>query len=461
MSLEQRLFDVAVIGAGASGTLLASNYSRFASSGARLALIGAGDRPGRGVAYETPYMANVLNVPAGNMSAFPGDSLHFVRWLTSRKAGSDAGTFAPRCVYGDYLSEILAETLKSEAVQLMDATAIGLSLCDGIWTVQLNDGAVIEARSVVLAIGNALIPADPLDISQIAPYYRGTPWAADAVQGLSNDASVLLIGTGLTTVDVALSLRESGHKGQIHAVSRHGKLYHHHQSYTPQPLDVLPGEFCTPLGALRWVRAAVDRLQNSGGDWRAVIDSLRPHLSAIWHIWSLRQRASFLRHIRNVWDIHRHRMAPEVYAQLNSLLLDGTLTIHAGRLLKAESDGSCAKITIRSAHTGAATVLRADRVINCTGPSRNYLTTDIPLIAGMRDQGWLTPDQLRLGIETDTDGGLIGADGRTVRNLFAIGPLRIPALFESIAIPEIRVQAEELAQLLASRYSDFSSSSLR
>jgi uncharacterized NAD(P)/FAD-binding protein YdhS len=89
------------------------------------------------------------------------------------------------------------------------------------------------------------------------------------------------------------------------------------------------------------------------------------------------------------------------------------------------------------------------------------LTTDIPLIAGMRDQGWCTPDQLRLGIETDTDGGLIGADGRTVRNLFAIGPLRIPTLFESIAIPEIRVQAENLAKLLASRYSDFSSFSLR
>lgn len=448
--LSEHPFDVAVIGAGASGTLLASQYSRYASPGARLVLIGAGSRPARGVAYETPYLANVLNVPAGNMSAFPDDSLHFVRWLASLQTGSDAGTFAPRCIYGEYLAGILADTLQSETVQLMDATAVGLSLCDGIWTVQLNDGAVIKARSVVLAIGNALIPADPLDISQIAPYYRGTPWAADALQGLSNDAAVLLVGTGLTTVDVALSLRESGHKGQIHAVSRHGKLYHHHQPYTPQSLDVLPGEFCTPLGALRWVRTAVDHLQNSGGDWRAVIDSLRPHLPVIWHNWSLRQRASFLRHIRNVWDIHRHRMAPEVYAQLNSLLADGTLTIHAGRLHWAESDGSHASISIRSAHTGDIIVLRADRVINCTGPSRNYSKTDIPLIAGMRGQGLLTPDRLGLGIETDVQGRLIGADGSPVPNLFAIGPLCIPALFESIAIPDIRVQADELAQLLAS-----------
>ncbi len=443
-------FDVAVIGAGASGTLLASQYSRQIPPGKRLALIGAGTRPGRGVAYETPYFANVLNVPAGNMSAFPGDSQHFVRWLASRLPDADAGTFAPRCMYGDYLAGILAETLKSESVQLVDATAIGLSLRSGLWTIHLENGSIIQSYFVVLAIGNALIPAVPLDISRIAPFFRGTPWAADAIQGLSRNATVLLIGTGLTTVDVALSLRESGHTGQIHAVSRHGRVYHHHKPYTQQPLVELPDEFRTPRSALRWTRAAIEKLEDSGGDWRAVIDSLRPHLAAIWHQWPLQQRSSFLRHVRNLWDIHRHRMAPEVAAQLNRLLADGILTIHSGRLLKAETDGARACITIRPSQSKDTIALHVDRVINCTGPSRNYLTTVIPLIAGMRDQGWLTPDQLRLGIETDINGGLIGADGSTVRNLFAIGPLRIPALFESIAIPEIRVQAEELVKLLAS-----------
>jgi uncharacterized NAD(P)/FAD-binding protein YdhS len=443
-------FDVAVIGAGASGTLLASQYSRHASPASRMVLIGAGARPGRGVAYETPYTANVLNVPAGNMSAFPDDSLHFVRWLTSRLPEADAGSFVPRRIYGDYLAEILAETLQSKSVQLVDATAIGLSFRNDLWTIHLQNGSIIQACSVVLAIGNALIPAAPLDVSRIAQFFRGTPWAIEAIQGISHTAEVLLIGTGLTTVDVALSLRESGHTGQIHAVSRHGKLYQHHKLYTRRPLDELPNEFRTPRSALRWTRAAIKNVQNDGGDWRAVIDSLRPHLPVIWQNWSLQQRASFLRHLRNLWDIHRHRMAPEVYTHLKRLLSDGTLTIHAGRLLKAESDGLQASITIRSAHTADDFVIRADRVINCTGPSRNYSTTDIPLIAGMRNQGWLTPDQLGLGIETDADGRLINAGGSPVGNLFTIGPLRIPNLFESIAIPEIRVQADELAQLLVS-----------
>ena len=439
--LVGQLFDVAVIGAGASGTLLASNYSRYASPGARLAIIGAGGRPGCGVAYETPYLANVLNVPAGNMSAFPDDRNHFVDWLTGRLPGADAATFAPRCTYGDYLAGIFEETLRSETVKLVDATAIGLSRRKGFWTVHLLNGSIIQARSVVLAIGNALIPGDPLDVSSILPHYRGNPWGSDALQGLSRTSSVLLIGTGLTTVDVALSLRESGHTGHIHAVSRHGRLYHHHSPYTPQSLDELPDEFRTPRSAMRWTRTTIVTVQNKGGDWRAVIDSLRPHLSAIWQQWSLPHRASFLRHVRNLWDIHRHRMAPEVAAQLNRLLADGILTIHSGRLLKVESVGDCARVTVRSTESGDTFVIDADRVINCTGPGRNYAKTDLPLIAGMRDQGWLTPDRLRLGIETDSAGRLISADGSAVETLFAIGPLRIPALFESIAMPEIRVQA--------------------
>ena len=161
------------------------------------------------------------------------------------------------------------------------------------------------------------------------------------------------------------------------------------------------------------------------------------------------QRASFLRHIRNLWDIHRHRMAPEVYEQLHRLLSDGTLTIHAGRLLKAETVGAQAGITIRSAQTGDMVVVLADRVINCTGPSRNYSKTDIPLIAAMREQGLLIPDRLGLGVETDEQGRLIGSNGSSIQNLFTIGPLRIPALFESIAIPEIRAQADTLGRLLA------------
>ena len=451
MSSKEK-YDVAVIGAGASGTLLSAQFNRHAPRGARLTLIGTGSRPARGVAYETNFLANVLNVPAGNMSAFPDDREHFIRWLRSRIPGSDSGTFAPRLVYGEYLEGILADTLQRETVTLRDDRAVKLTRDTDKWLVHTQDDSPISANSVVIAIGNALAPDSPLDISTILPWYRGVPWSPEAIEGLSRTASVLLIGTGLTTVDVALSLRESGHDGPIHAVSRHGRLYCHHKPYTPQPLTEVPGEFRTPHAALRWTRAAVSNLQKSGGDWRAVIDSLRPYTAQIWSNWTLKQKSSFLRHARNLWDIHRHRMAPEVAGQLNTLLDNRILTIHSGRLLKAESIGTKARITIRQTHTNETFALDVDRVVNCTGPSRNYTKTEIPLIANLRDNGWLTPDKLRLGIKTGTNGQLIDKDGSYVPDLYTIGPLRIPALLESIAIPEIRVQAEELAQLLVKQH---------
>ena len=365
-------FDMAVIGAGASGTLVATQFSRQAPVGARLALIGVGQRPARGVAYETPYRANLLNVPAGNMSAFPDDREHFVRWLSVHLPGAEAKTFAPRSLYGDYLAEILAETLQSEAIVPVDGTAINLTRHDYLWAVYLADGTNLAARTVVLAIGNLLIPSDPFDTSLIAPFYFRNPWAAEAVQGLSPDAPVLLIGTGLTMVDVALSLRETGHRGPIHAGSRHGRLYQFHQSYTPRPLESLPAEFRSPQAALRWIRLETQKAEAAGSSWRAVIDSLRPHTDAIWRGWNLAQRASFLRHARNLWDLHRHRMAPEIATQLKELQAQGTLSIYAGRVLSAEAEGFLAKITLQSTQTCAPLTLRVARVINCTGPARDY-----------------------------------------------------------------------------------------
>ncbi|HQX01704.1 MAG TPA: FAD/NAD(P)-binding protein, partial [Anaerolineales bacterium] len=71
-------YHVAVIGAGASGTLAAAQLNRLAPPHAKLAIIGSQSQPARGVAYETSFQTNLLNVPAGNMSAFPGDMDHFV-----------------------------------------------------------------------------------------------------------------------------------------------------------------------------------------------------------------------------------------------------------------------------------------------------------------------------------------------------------------------------------------------
>ena len=160
-------YHVAVIGAGASGTLVAAQFKKLAPSYGRLALVGNQTRPARGVAYETPYKANLLNVAAGNMSAFPDDMGHFVRWLERHLPGSSAATFAPRMLYGNYLAGIFDETINtSDQIDYFPATATGLTRKEDSWMIHLDNGISIEARSVVLALGNLLLPNDPIDFDR-------------------------------------------------------------------------------------------------------------------------------------------------------------------------------------------------------------------------------------------------------------------------------------------------------
>lgn len=432
-----RTFDVAIIGAGASGTLTAVQFARVAGPDAHGALIEAGARAARGLAYGTPYGAHLLNVPAARMSALPDDPEHFLRWLRERDPGAQASTFAPRSLYGDYLATLLGDAEVASRVERVGGTAVGLSRSDAHWIVHLHDDRKIVARNVVLGLGN-LPPSDPLHLENAPDEYVSDPWAPGAAVGLDPDAPVLLIGTGLTAVDVAVALRHEGHRGPLYALSRNGRLPHPHASFTPHPLAEMPEAFSSPRGALQWARAAV----SGGEDWRAVIDSIRPFTSAIWRQWTPHQRGSFYRHAKNLWDVHRHRAAPEVRSELD-------VTVLRGRVAEMRAHERGVEVRYRPTGTNETATLVVARVINCTGPASDYARVDLPLVVQMRRAGWLTPDPLRMGVETDADGRLIGHDGAPVEGLFTLGPLRRPALWESTAIPEIREQAAALAKVLA------------
>jgi len=445
--LSTKEFDVAIVGAGASGALVAAQL-RNVWPEARVALVGNAARPARGVAYDTPYQSHLLNVRAGNMSAFPDDRDHFTRWLAHRRPAATGADFAPRTLYGDYLAEILAEALHAPTpIMPITGEVVSVMRYGDRWLLQLADGAALIARNVVLAVGN-LPPNDPSGFSADLPGYWNNPWAADVAANLAPDAPVLIIGTGLTMVDVVLALRETGHCGHIAALSHHGRLYQQYRSFTPHPLAQLPADFDSPHRALRWLRNEIERAQREGNNWRAVIDSLRPHTATIWQQWSPTQRASFVRHGRNLWDIHRHRIAPPVGAQLDELIAQGTLNIHAGRVLSAEATAQGVKVNWLPKDDDQPQQFEVARVINCTGPNRDYGRVNTPLITSLRDGGWLTPDPLKLGWVTDDEGRLIDVAGNSVAGLYAIGPLRIAGLWESIAMPEIRVQAAALAKLL-------------
>ena len=431
--------DVAIIGAGASGTLTALHVRRV-SPRSRIALIEAGARTARGLAYGTPYGAHVLNVPARNMSAFPDDPGHFAGWLAAKVPGSGPETFAPRPLYGEYLAELV----DGSPIARLQGTAVGLTAGKGAWTIHLHDGRALTSASVVLALGN-LAPVDPVELSGVRDdRYVRDPWAPGVAAGLDKAADVLIVGSGLTMIDVVLALRAEGHGGRVLVLSRHGILPREHAAYLPRPLAARP-DFSSPRAALRWIRGEVGSRPD---EWRAVIDSLRPHTAAIWRGWSDRHRGSFLRHARYLWDAHRHRVAPDVASRVRALLDSGAMQVHSGRLVAAEARREGLVVRWRGRRETAEKSTTVARLINCTGPSSSFATTDIPLVAQMRRAGYLVPDALGLGVETADNGALLGRDGNPVPGLFTLGALRRPGLWETTAIPEIRVQAAELASLL-------------
>jgi uncharacterized NAD(P)/FAD-binding protein YdhS len=419
-----------VIGGGLSGALQAIHLLREGAD--RVVLIERARTPGRGVAYGTDRPEHLLNVPAARMSAFPDDQEHFARWYRSR-AGGGPEDFAPRMLFGSYMVELLASA--GEGIEIVRGEAVDV---DG-GAVVLADGRRIQAKAVVLAPGN-LPPATPRGIEpeRLGPLWLADPWAGPIEEGLSDGDTVLLIGTGLTAVDAALTLEANGFRGRILALSRRGLAPRAHGPTEPicgPPPGDLRAE-CIPL--LRHVRRRAAQT-----DWRTAVHELRTVTQSLWVAASDEQRRRFLRHLRPWWDVHRHRIAPAVAATIARMEEEGRLTFAGGRIAGIEPNGL---VSWRPRGGGETRELRAARIVNCTGPELDIVRAGEPLLDALVARGLIRPDRLRVGIDVDLECRTLGANDAPNEALYAIGPVTRGAFWESVAVPDIRGQAQAVAR---------------
>ena len=444
---------VIVVGAGLSGALFGMKLSR-ALPQARVLLVDPARRPGRGLAYGACGPQHLLNVPVSRMEL--GLEPSFAAWLAQRperiadalaESGGDlAAAFAPRALFGDYLQERLGEALttgpgpglvalRGEAVAVLEAPRRG---------VRLADGREIEADALVLATGNMAPkpPGGPDGWFYDTPAFIPDPWAADALADLDPRAPILLLGAGLTMVDIALRLADAGHAGPLLAVSRRGLLPTAHKAGGAWPLFLDGHEPIAPLALLRRVRREVAAAQARGVPWQRVFDAMRPAAAAVWAGWTDGERRQFLRHIRPRWDIHRHRMAPRIAEALHRLIDTGRLKVQAARVAGYMVTAGSVDIDLAKRGGGRA-AFRAARVINCTGPRSDFDRLGTPLIASLRARGLAAADPLGLGLES-SDCALLDGAGRASGWLYALGPLTRPAWWEITAAPEIAVQVDRL-----------------
>ena len=439
---------VLIAGGGASGALLAANLLRR-SREILVVLIEPREELGRGMAYSTACPRHLLNVPAAKMSAFPDDAGHFLRWLWRRGLDFNDSSFVPRMIYGDYLNAVLKEA-RDEAsdVRFQHVRSGAVSVTDDSQTVRigLKDGTQVEGDALVLALGNAAPAPWPHLSADVAVSGRffGITWQPEALQPKDPDEPVLLLGTGLTAVDALLALRHNGHRGPIHMTSRRGLLPHGHRLFPYAPLPCNPAS--SVRGLVRNLRASAADAEILHQNWRIAVDGVRPQTNRLWQSLPAVEQSRFLRHVRPFWDVHRHRMAPEIAAAVQQELAAGSLTVSAGRTGAIALAPGCLKVELRRRGTQKTEILEAGRIVNCTGPESNLRRLPNPLIQDLLRQQIIQPHPLRTGVLVDNDGALITSAGVS-QSIYALGPLRMGTLIETVAMPEIRQQASDLAGL--------------
>jgi uncharacterized NAD(P)/FAD-binding protein YdhS len=447
---------IAIIGAGLSGRLLALNLLRLRSSRpVSILMLDRGDERSMGPAYSDDADHLLLNVPADRMGATAEDPEEFLRWSRDRDAGVGPWDFLPRRWYRDYVLALLREALEARAdgttFEQIQGEVTDIAVEGDRVTIHAEPKGPVVVDAAVLALGNFPPPhAFTADRSALeSERYIRNPWRPGVLDALSRRDTVLLIGTGQTTSDLLVGLHRRGHEGRIIALSRRGFLPLAHRGFERyESFFTELKESKTILGIFRIVRAHLDRAESMGCDPRAVIDSLRPDTQTIWLGLAEDEKRRFLRHLFRYWEIIRSRIPPQNEAILDAMRASGQLTILAGRIRRVVETQTEMDVHYVPAGGTTARSRSAALVINTVGPESDYRRIDDVLVRNLMRRGLIRPGPAHLGLDALPSGAIIGRDGAASQLLHTLGSTMRGVLWEVLAVPEIRVQAKQLARVL-------------
>ena len=457
MSVSEPLLDhdVAVIGGGAAGVMTVIQLLRRAPAGLRVALLEPHAGLGEGIAYATRQPEHLLNVPAGKMSALADAPEDFVAYLRD-SGGSDlsadvlARRYVPRMHFAAYLRDRLARAQAASAASLA-VVPVHVDALSPVGTtgfrLQLRDGQSLVAGQVVLAVGNALRPLPLRGASSLPEASRLEAWDTAAVARIPAGATLCIVGSGLSMVDSAITLARREHAATVHVVSRHGLMPLPHAEVAPFEFDPAPLLALRLRPRMRALRRIVADANARGVPWQAVMERLRPLGQALWQSLDDADQRRFLRHVVRYWDVHRHRIDAGVHAALQAMRRAGQLRLHRARLDAAWPLGACLRIEARD-HAGEPLRLDVQRLLNATGVEMRVQAMRNPLLQQLLGDGLAVPGPHGIGIDSDPAGRIVDAQGRPCPSLHVIGSLRIGRLWESLAIPELRGQAADIASAL-------------
>ncbi len=424
-------FDIAIIGDGFCSLMTAAHLLRAdMPQGKKIAVLGRGRDPlkdwGPGIAYGKCHPQHLLNVPTARMGAYEIDPEGFLKWLrtnisieTLAKFVNDGRplthAFMPRVFYAEYLRGI-AKTAAPK-IKYIAADVIDIDYKDNIFRV-LHSAGKITAKKIVLATGVPPAPAGKNDPK------LSDPWGVDFSAFKNSAKPVVILGTGLTMIDVVSNLMAQGFKGTIHAASRRGLLPEMH---APKEADIggLVPHFKPLRGTLSQKLHAFRRNAKACGaarvPWQSYIDYVRPYVPELWEMFTLAEQEKFIKKLLPYWNAHRHRQPRESALMLMRLMESGQFILHKGK----------------------AEIADASHVFNCRGA--DYSLRSDALLKSLIEKNLIQLNENGMGVAVDN---ALSAKGDAAGALYVAGSLTAGVFLESTAVPELRVQCAKIAQSL-------------
>ena len=431
---------IAIVGGGISGTLTVLNCIKQSKSQLKIIWFDAKNQFCKGLAYSTSEEQHLLNVRANNMSVFVDEPNHFTNWLKQYHPQYTANDFVPRKLFGDYVQysfDILKNTNSLVSILQIAEEVTNITKTNNGF--ELKASLTYHAEKLVLAFGNFL-PAHPRSISQEfinSENYFQNAFQSNLTQQAKSKKHITVIGSGLTMIDILMSIHHHLYTGKITIISPHAYIP---QAHNDNPLpSVKPfieehKTYCL-LELFSLVNQQLKKAKTVGLNPHSVIDVMRPHLQFIWMNFTLNEKQQFLRHLRHKWGVARHRAPNEnmaIFKQLQSL---HSINIIKGRITDIKTIGNNFEIFYSNPNQPS---IKTELVINCTGPESNYLQITSLLVQNLIKSRFFVSDSINYGIKADKNGEI-------VPDVYTIGPPLKGILWESTAVPEIRLQAKELA----------------
>lgn len=467
---------IAIIGGGFCGMLTAIHLLQDESQNQQIHIINKGAVFTKGVAYAPHTAGLLLNVPNGRMSALPDAPDDYVKWLLKQYPNGYnqellATEFSTRQQYGEYLNDLWNDTVSKSRycnqIKVYNDVVEDITEENDQLHIHLKSHWLLTVDIAILATGNEQ-PGFPagLDRSlQKSNHYFNDPWKKDCIENTEPTGDILIIGNGLTMADTVIGLAENGITQKIHTISPHGyrlKPWHEKKvSCVPINWNEVISHDASLLNLLKFFNYHRKITVALNQSVYPLIDSLRPHLQRIWQGFSLKEKQQFINYLSAHWNTIRHRLPVQMHDVINYLKAKEQLITNSGYITSVKETGDRLAVTLNC--NGQVKQLTVQRIINCSGPATDITKSGNVLLANLAKSGLISAGPCGVGINADSGMGNVITSNRVQKNnVFVIGSNLKGVLWESTAVPELRLQAQKLARHIlltkANKHSQFAES---